>query len=662
MNLPYMFAGFKNGEHTSKNALLCIVLDGGDRTAKPLPAEITDCDLKYGVAQVKPGCHPPPPAPLGISLQGNPGWDVLCPALASIVPCFRPCTLPHRIWPRFIYQAYFKPLDIPRGKYFVCNKAEAQCIVAASTRHRLDDFIWPREGPIPVAHFSLIAPASEYLNFTGRAIKTGELVWERHVPPATYEEGPTRRGFLQQLPNQEEAGEVIDWLVSARDDPNDGGRGVTTVPYTASTCAVGTGYESQRPVGDDFTMKSEALCCATSRDVIFPVRQKLRPHEWVPPGLRGCCGGYTRFSVELAAAASSMALQPAVLDPAPNGRCARRLDRCVDRCLKSVAVQVDADIAPRDAPAGEQELRTLELGDGGTNDAYAILPLVQQQVENIIAVVSPDPANSFVPKSQKEMVVPKFRSGKNCGKTSGITRYADIYHYAKHGTEPPGPEHELDRWILAFGPPFASLFGWMSIDPSSSVKAASLPLNTVFGDGRCRLRELKHHFDALFREGKPLIYTLKHLKVLANPFWGTKAYPKSYCCNLTVICYYLPAPFANLVSNSDNAVKLDPCSAIPLDRADPSKGFIPNSCRFEGEYEHVPELKIAMEGPNCCDWRGLLPPVLNLDSYTPGQVNLTAYLGTWMVDQAWHGLCAEGKPVFGGFDDMFKKKCEAAAH
>ena len=108
--------------------------------------------------------------------------------------------------------------------------------------------------------------------------------------------------------------------------------------------------------------------------------------------------------------------------------------------------------------------------------------------------------------------------------------------------------------------------------------------------------------------------------MLANPFWGTKAYPKSYCCNLTVICYYLPAPFANLVSNSDNAVKLDPCSGIPLvplDPADPSKGFIPNSCRFEGEYEHVPELKIAMEGPNCCGWRGLLPPVLNLDSYTP---------------------------------------------
>ena len=104
MNLPYMFAGFKNGEHTSKNALLCIVLDGGDRTAKPLPAEITDCDLKYGVAQVKPGCHPPPPAPLGISLQENPGWDVLCLSLAAIVPCFRPCTLPHRIWPRFIYQ------------------------------------------------------------------------------------------------------------------------------------------------------------------------------------------------------------------------------------------------------------------------------------------------------------------------------------------------------------------------------------------------------------------------------------------------------------------------------------------------------------------------------------------------------------------------------
>lgn len=72
----------------------------------------------------------------------------------------------------------------------------------------------------------------------------------------------------------------------------------------------------------------------------------------------------------------------------------------------------------------------------------------------------------------------------------------------------------------------------------------------------------------------------------------------------------------------------------------------------------MPKLKIAFEntGTQRVDWKGL-HPYLDVAGYTPGQINLTAYLGTWMIDQAWEGLVVEGEQVFAGFAQMFRGKC-----
>jgi hypothetical protein len=135
----------------------------------------------------------------------------------------------------------------------------------------------------------------------------------------------------------------------------------------------------------------------------------------------------------------------------------------------------------------------------------------------------------------------------------GVTRYADIYNYSLDGTEPPGDslDARLDRWILAYGPPFASLFGWMSMEVKKenepgSIRNASQPLNTVFRHGRRRLLELMLNLNKLFLAGLPLVYTLRDLEVLQNPFWGTT----SYNCHLTIICYYLPHKFGQVWSCS----------------------------------------------------------------------------------------------------------------
>lgn len=219
------------------------------------------------------------------------------------------------------------------------------------------------------------------------------------------------------------------------------------------------------------------------------------------------------------------------------------------------------------------------------------------------------------------------------------------------GTEPPGdsPDSRLDRWILAFGPPFASLFGWMSMEvkkdnEAGSIRNASQPLNAVFRHGRSRLLELMLSLNKLFLAGLPLVYTLRELEVLQNPFWGTTP----YTCHLTVICYYLPDTFGQQVGGSTkNSVQFVP-----------GPQGLPNSGRFASPYQHVPELKIAMENTRqkCIDWKRL-HPYLDVSGYSPGQINLTAYLGTWMIDQAWDGLNVEGEQIFGGFAQMFQFKC-----
>lgn len=337
-SLPFMFAGFNRdakaaaAQHTAKTVLLDIQLDGGRPTAQPYPSSITQAELDTL-----------PHTSLGSTMTNNPGWDVLCPAIAST--CFNPLVEPHRIWARYIYQSYFKPLGIPRGKYFTSCEAEADEIVKTHPLLTKRDFIWPRGGPIPIAHFALIAPSSAFVDFTNRAIKTGDYLWDHNVP--------TRAGFKGGF--LEPGDDPIGLVVAARDSA-EGGGGVTTVPYSASTTQVGSGYEWQRQAGEEYVMLPRSRC-PPATPLTFPIRH-VPPYAWVPPGPR-CLGQYGRFSVELAAAASSMALEPAV------GSGTGCLRRCMQAWLKTLALQFKADTTPRPPPAADPTFRDLEFGDGG---------------------------------------------------------------------------------------------------------------------------------------------------------------------------------------------------------------------------------------------------------------------------------------------------------
>jgi hypothetical protein len=333
-----MFAGFNReakspaSQHTPKTVLLDIQLDGSRPTARPYPPSITQAELDT-LRRTS----------LGITMTNNPKWDVLCRAIASV--CFNPFLEPHRIWARYIYQSYFKPLGIPRGKYFTSCEAEADEIVKSHPLLEKRDFIWPRSGPIPIAHFTLIAPSSVFADFTDRAVAAGDFLWDHNVPARAGFKG----GFLQP-------GDVpVELVVGARDCVHGGG-GVTTVPYSASTTQVGSGYEWHRPAGEQYVMLPRSHC-PPAPPLAFPIRQ-VPPYAWVPPGL--CCSSqYGRFSVELAAAASSMALQQEA------GWGTGCLRRCMQAWLKTLAVQFRADATPRPPPAAEPIHRSLEFGDGG---------------------------------------------------------------------------------------------------------------------------------------------------------------------------------------------------------------------------------------------------------------------------------------------------------
>eukprot|EP00967_Tisochrysis_lutea_P046598 scaffold56627_cov28-Tisochrysis_lutea.AAC.2 len=605
-NFPYMFAGFDGREpadrqHTSKMVLLDIRCEGGVPTPQPGPLEITTEDLSKLSS-----------SGLSITLTYNPGWDVLCPAIAS--SCFGPLVRPHLIWRRYIYNSYFKPLGIPPGKYFTTCEAEAADIVKRHSLLEMRDFIWPRRGPLPIGHFAMVAPSSDFVRFTNKAISAGNFLWEHAVPTS----GGFKGGFIGSDCGSGEVN-MIKLIEDAREV---GGDGITTVPFTGSPLAISTGYQWQNTSGDGYIMQPSS-CCPPSKALVFPLRPSP-PVSWLRRGLACWLGSSRRFSVESLAAASSMAMETSV--GGLNG-CEKLY---LQDWLKSLALQFNADVTPRDAPDERMDWCKLEFGDGGIIDAHAILPLVQRRVKNIISVISPDPAGKYVPVREAELVEP----------IPGLTRYADIYNYACNGTE---PADKLDRWILAFGPPFASLFGWMSMEPNT-LRWASQPLNTVFKHGRVKLGQLMDKMNKLFLAGLPLIATID-LEVLDNPFWGTTP----YCCHLTVICYYLPDRFGEMVGSSPlNNIKYVPGASD-----------VPNSGRFSPPYEDVPELKIAGENTRdeCVMFSGL-KPYLNVAAYTPGQINLTVFLGTWMIDQAWRPLCVEGEVVFGGLKEMFAPKCK----
>jgi len=587
-NFPYTFAGFKpdaataEGQHTAPAVLLDIRCEDDTPSARPYPADITASDVTALSA-----------GNIGYTLTLNPTW---CDALGGAFEWILTGGLvpKHRLWTRYIHATYFRPIKVPKGKLMAETEAAARAIVAADPRLHLQDFIWPRAGPISIGVFTMMAPADEYQTFKVQTMLGGQYLWDNNLHGAPNFITPT-------------GGSLLAPVVEARDI---GGGGYSIAPFTASSAEAGTHYErfSIGPEGYSMGGGANGLCaCARTKPLVFPM-QPAPPHTFTSRA--ACCNFYrvtsARLSPEVVAAASSSAYEMS------DGACSTWLPCAgwqLARCLEAAAVTLNSRVDQSVPVPAAQDWRELVYSDGATLDNTGIAALLQQRVEHIIY-----PCNPSQPYSEYRKA---FR--------------------AEEGAD----DDPFDRWLQSglCGDSLLALFGYLAAAPNT-VSTASRMLSVVFADGRARLRELMVTMEALFSAGLPMICTL-NLSVLANPFWGLA----EGTCKLTVIFWAMLPGFGQQVDAApDNGVEYDAGTG-----------------QHKAPYEHVPGLLMVAENTSahCCKVDQFKVSTLNVDGYTNGQINLTGYLGTWSVDQAWKGLVVDGVALFDGFEDIFASKAVA---
>ncbi len=251
---------------------------------------------------------------------------------------------------------------------------------------------------------------------------------------------------------------------------------------------------------------------------------------------------------------------------------------------------------------------TQKFIDGGMNDLMGIIPLVASgDVENIIAV---------------------YNLNQNTPYMTNDDTYADIYRVA-NATSLEHPDFDLhfQQWVKMINPRITCYFGFFNVIP---INHANI-MNHIFHDPNIdRLKEMMIKMNKLFEAGEPLIFTLKGLKTIDNPFWGIEGGKNSSTINLTLMYFTLPRKFSDGV----------PIEAVPPPEEGQPKVDVDGRFTNE-EYRVIPEL----------------PGGTQQASYSNGQVSMMGYLGSWMVDRAWDGLKAsDGEVVFEGFKGIFENK------
>jgi len=575
-NWPFMFAGFDaassaEAQHTPATTLLNIspAADGAP-TARPYPYEVTRDDVFILPATC-----------LGYSLSLNPtcanawSWMALS-ALPGLLP-------DHHLWYRYVVATYFKPFHVPTGKYLAASSAAAEAAIAATgdSSLTLDDFIWPRPGPMPKAVFTMMAPTDQYSRFQKGILGGGQYLWDNNLSG--------KAGFIAPGPG----GSIFEPILEAR---NVGGGGISCVPYTASTVSAGPKYEWA--VTQPYIMGGDPNGCLSSQPLAFPM-QNVAPHDFASDAK---CALLTttaeRLSPEAVAVASSSAYEGG--DGALSRTC---FGRGFTNYLRSVAVTFNASTTPLAPDGAISSSRLMSFGDGVTVDNTSIISQLQEEVEHIIFPVLP-----YQP-------------------------YAEVYA----ATQALPEEQRLGYWMKTTFSSLYNLFGYVAHAPAIAMWASSM-LAVVFGEGEARMLELMGAMDKLFLADKPMVYTLKDLNVLPSPFRGLTA----YTCSLTVMVYNLSPSFGRQVG------------AVPGNGVE----YDENTGLFAEPFEAVPNL--AMAGQNtkgqCCkmNQNGCLS--WNIDGYTNGQINLTSYLGTWTVNQAWEPVVVGGVTLFDGFGEIFAEK------
>ncbi|GFH46099.1 hypothetical protein CTEN210_02573 [Chaetoceros tenuissimus] len=217
---------------------------------------------------------------------------------------------------------------------------------------------------------------------------------------------------------------------------------------------------------------------------------------------------------------------------------------------------------------------TTLLADGGTNDLMGIIPAVQKKVDKIISV---------------------YNFNQNEGYANFETIYADIYRAAPSTSRSdPDFEANFQEWLKMINPRITCYFGYFGTD---LIKHSNLPNHIFHNQNLEKMKDLMISYNSFFEAGEPLIATMSDLVTIDNPFWGVEAGHK---VDITLIWFNMPKNFSKQVPEE---------LGLGLDQ----DGQFENK---ELKMDQIPELS---------------PDPGDALAYSPVQVNMIAYLGSWMV-------------------------------
>ena len=141
-------------------------------------------------------------------------------------------------------------------------------------------------------------------------------------------------------------------------------------------------------------------------------------------------------------------------------------------------------------------------------------------------------------------------------------------------------------------------------------------------------------------EGCPLVYTLRNLETVDNPFWGIKA---GDLVDLTVLSFALPSSWKKMIAGNK---ELNPDN-LSADDLFGKKGPMPFG-EFPYNLSAFPTTAYSPEQvrgrPHTMRWLAHVSPPAKCA--TP-QVNLCGYLGDWIIEQVWdaYTVCIDGVTV-----------------
>lgn len=459
----------------------------------------------------------------------------------------------HSLWTAGVIKKFLKPLNIPPNKFFTSGKEELQKILRDNPKLREKDFLLPRDGvkTLPMILFTMFGSRADNHEYFKKNQKIYDEAWDCYMEQETLAIAANPSEFIR--PN------ITEIILSFRDEKRYDGNLV--MPYVSTPDAVETRFE-----GKVLVRKNK---------VDFPEKPS-RPFEWGSP--RGRFGRKRRFSVETLMAFSTNF-------PGSSGSFIPGL---FFTGLRKIQLSDGSSV-------------TQKFADGGSNDLMGIMPLIQHETKNIIAI---------------------YDFNQNPPHTDFTQKYADIYKFANAtSTSDPDFDIHFQEWLKRFNPRISCYFGFFGKRP---IQHANI-LNHAFEDPKLdRLKELMVKLNSLFKAGEPLIATLKDLKVVDNPFWGIKG---GKTVDLTLMYFNMPKKFSDQVN---------------IEAVTPPAGEskVNEHGQFNNEeMKNVPELPVHGTDPL---------------KYTNGQVNMMGYLGSWMVHHSWDGLVGhDGKVVFDGFGKIF---------